>query len=150
WLANSRARREWALRTLHDEVIPRIETPTIALWGLAYKPDTTSTKNSPAIALLDALHPFPVRAYDPQVSLESRRYPHVRQTHTALAACVGADALIIMTPWAESSAIEPRRLAEEMRGRVLIDPFGALDSRKVAQSGFSHFRLGSPARRLAA
>jgi UDPglucose 6-dehydrogenase len=142
WLSNSCSRRDWALRKLHGEVLDRIATPTIAIWGLAYKPDTASTKNSPALALLDALPAFTIRAHDPQVRLPAGAYPNVRQTESALDACVGADVLVVMTPWAEFGGIGLRELAARMRSRTLIDPFGALDTRKCAELGFAHHRLG--------
>lgn len=142
WLANSRSRRDWVLRTLHAEVLDHVAMPVVAIWGLAYKPDTTSTKNSPALALLEALHAFELRAYDPRVRLDTRAYPHVRQPETALEACVGADALVLTTPWPEFSTVDPRGLAERMRGRTIVDPFAALDHRKCAALGFVHHRLG--------
>jgi UDPglucose 6-dehydrogenase len=150
WLANSGSRRDWVLRTLHAEVLDRIATPVVAIWGLAYKPDTASTKNSPALALVEALRPFAIRAYDPQVRLDAGAYPHVRQTATPLEACVGADALVVTTPWAEFGNVEPRELAERMRGRVIIDPFAVFDRRKCTELGFAHHRLGVSTRRCAA
>ncbi|MBK8065034.1 MAG: hypothetical protein IPK29_14045 [Betaproteobacteria bacterium] len=51
WIANSRHRRDWVLRTLYREVLCKHEDPEIAVLGLAYKQDTHSAKNSPVIAL---------------------------------------------------------------------------------------------------
>jgi UDPglucose 6-dehydrogenase len=150
WLTNSRSRREWVLRTLHDSILSRLQRPTIAVWGLAYKPDTTSTKNSPALDLLDALWPFTVQSYDPRVRLENTAYANLRQSDSALDACIGADALAIMTPWKDFAGIVPRHLAKRMRGRVVIDPFAVLDHRKFSEHGFTCYRLGAPARRNAA
>jgi UDPglucose 6-dehydrogenase len=143
WLADSRYRRGWALRTLHRAVPAHRALPTIAVWGLAYKADTTSTKNSPALALLEALRPFPVRAYDPQVKLNDNDGWPV-QPGSALEACRGADALVVMTPWAEFAAIDPAELAEVMAGRVVIDPFRALAGGRWSDLGFDYFRLGAP------
>ena len=150
WLENSQSRREWVLRTLHTQICSRLQKPTIAVWGLAYKPDTTSTKNSPALALLDALRPFSVQTYDPRVRLESPKYSNIRQSNSALDACVGADVLAIMTPWKDFAGIAPQHLAQRMRGRVLIDPFAVLDHRKFAEHGFTCHRLGAPTWRNAA
>lgn len=150
WLTKRRTRHDWVLRTLHTEVMARIPTPVIAVWGIASEPGTTSTKGSPALALLDDLRAFAVRAYDPLVRLGDNSYPAIRQTETALAACVGADVLAIMTPWTEFSSVAPRQLAEEMRGRVLIDPFSALDHRKYEAMGFTVHRRGASAWRRAA
>lgn len=143
WLVNSSRRRDWALRAIHSEVLPGCPEPTIAIWGLAYKPDTKSTKNAPALALIDALKPFSIRAYDPQVVLEQPHAANVIQTRSPLEACRGADALVVMTPWREFSAINAAEIREQMAGRVIIDPFGALDRQRCLALGFAHLRLGS-------
>ena len=145
WLSNSRHRLDWALKTLHAQVVSRCSDPTIAVWGLAYKPDTKSTKNAPALALIEALRPLSVRAYDPQAVLDGDGLSHFSQVGSALDAARGADGLAIMTPWREFSSVEMAQVREMMRGRVIVDPFGALDGLQCAQLGFSHFRLGSPA-----
>jgi UDPglucose 6-dehydrogenase len=66
-------------------------------------------------------------------------------TGSALESCRGADALAIMTPWAEFSTIDPAQVREEMGGQVVVDPFGALDSNRCCAAGLQHFRLGAPA-----
>lgn len=144
WIANSRYRRDWALRVIQAEAISRIENPLIAVWGLAYKQDTTSTKNSPALALVDALKPFHVRAYDPQVILKDGRGPAFAQVPSALEALEGADLLVVMTPWAEFSSIGVALILERMKGRLIVDPFGMLDEQECVEAGFSYFKLGSP------
>lgn len=145
WLSNSRHRRSWVLEILNSQVLSQLDDPTIAVWGLAYKPDTSSTRNSPALALVDALKPFDVRVYDPVVVLDATERPSVVQTQSALDACRGADALTIMTPWREFSTIDLGQIREEMGGRVIIDPFGVIQSTRCASLGFSYFRLGLPA-----
>jgi UDPglucose 6-dehydrogenase len=144
WLANSRHRRDWALRTLHQAVISQHSTPVIALWGLAYKEHTRSTKNSPALALLESLPGFAIRAFDPQVRLAPESHPRFTQAASALEACQGADALVIMTPWPEFASVEATELERAMRGRVIIDPFGVLNHHQPASVGFSYYRLGRP------
>lgn len=144
WLVNSRHRRDWALSAIHSGVLPDCPEPTIAIWGLAYKPDTQSTKNAPSLALLDALTSFAVQVYDPHVVLEPSRAVSVTQVRSALEACRGADALVIMTPWPEFSRIDVAQIRTQMAGRVIIDPFGALDQPRCQALGFVHLRLGSP------
>src|SRR6266542_3364063 len=97
WLANSEHRRDWALRQVHERVIPLAPTPTLAVLGLAYKEDTASTKNSPSLALLADLAPFVVRVYDPAVRARPECHPRLVSTASALEACTGAHALLIMT-----------------------------------------------------
>lgn len=151
WLANSLHRRDWVLRALHAEVLSTRPEPVIALWGLAYKPDTRSMKNAPALSLLEALQPYSVRAYDPQAMLDRPDWTHVRQVATALDVCQGADALVIMTPWSEFSSIDVARIREHLAGRLIIDPHGVLPASHCEALGLRHVRLGSssPARQAA-
>src|SRR5438309_22206 len=58
WLRDSQYRCDWALRKVHALVLSATEDPSLAIWVLAYKANTNSTKNSPALALIDALPPF--------------------------------------------------------------------------------------------
>jgi UDPglucose 6-dehydrogenase len=147
WLANSRHRRDWVLKVLHDEeVLAQSSDPLIAVWGLAYKENTQSTKNSPALALLDAMPHVTTQVYDPHVILERRRFPQALQVPTALEACRGADVLAVMTPWDEFSSLSAASVREVMRGRLIVDPFGVMDHRQCASVGLHHTRLGSPTR----
>ena len=148
WLANSSHRRDWVLKTLHDQVLTQCDDPAIAIWGLAYKPETASTKNSPSLALIEALRPFSVRAYDPQAVLEyatADGASNAVQEQSALEACRGADALAIMTPWREFSSVDLGQVRELMAGRIVVDPFRVLDGDKCSSLGFAHFKLGSSA-----
>jgi len=147
WQLNSRYRRDWALRKLHEAVLGQTENPALAIWGLAYKIDTHSTKNSPSLALISALEPFEKAAYDPQVRIETGTIPNFSQAPTALNACRGADVLIVMTPWKEFAGIPPAQIKAVMRGNVMIDPFGALDRAEAEAAGFSYHRMGSPAQK---
>lgn len=146
WIDDSRYRREWVLRHLQSSVLCSTPEAVVAVWGLAYKAGTASTKNAPAMALLEALRGRCVRAYDPMVSLNGAAGPRVLQTASALEACRGADALVIMAPWPEFSAVKPAQIREHMRGDLLIDPFGAVDGRQWTALGGRYFRLGAPAR----
>jgi UDPglucose 6-dehydrogenase len=146
WLANSRHRRDWVLRLLHTHVLPHCPNPTIALWGLAYKPDTASTKNSPALALVEALEAMTIRAYDPQARWPSSVPPPCSFTQypAPLEACTGADVLAILTPWAQFRTVPPAAIRETMRGRTVIDPFAALDGACCRRVGLDYSRLGEP------
>jgi UDPglucose 6-dehydrogenase len=141
WIANSRYRKDWALRTLHAEVLAHTANPTLAVLGLAYKEDTHSTKNSPSLALLTQLAPFDIRVYDPVVPASAA--PHaVTAAKDSLDACAGADALLIMTPWKEFRALDSAAIAKTLRGRIVIDPYRVLDGAKVRAAGLRHLTLG--------
>jgi UDPglucose 6-dehydrogenase len=142
---NSQYRKLWALRVLHKEVLGRVADPRIAVLGLAYKEDTASTKNSPAVALIENLRPFSVAVYDPIVEVEPGWHPSLDRASTAMEACKGADVLIIMTPWKEFRGIVPEALVEALSGKTVIDPYALLDETRCRALGLSYHRLGSGA-----
>jgi len=142
WQLNSQHRRDWALRQVHEFVLARKPNACLAIWGLAYKPNTHSTKNSPSLALIEALGPFAKTAFDPQIKLDPAQFPNLHLVGAPLDACVGADGLIVMTPWAEFAGILPAKIKTVMAGDVVIDPFGALNHAACAACGLSHYQLG--------
>lgn len=142
WIANSRWRRDWALRTVHREVLSRTSAATIAVWGLAYKENTASIRNSPGVELVTALRGVRRLAYDPAATLDLPGDPLFTQCRGPIDACRAADALLIMTPWPELASIEPAAVRAAMRGRVVIDPYGVLPPRACAAAGLHQLRLG--------
>ena len=142
WQSNSRYRRDWLLRTIHQIGLAGNRDARLALLGLAYKENTHSTKNSPALSLLAALGPCAVRAYDPVVAPRAEWHPNLTAAADPLAACEDADAVLIATPWPQFKTLEPPELARRMRGRVAIDPFACLDRAACASAGLTHLTLG--------
>jgi len=145
WIANSRHRRDWALRTLHNEVLSKLEDPVLAVLGLAYKQDTHSTKNSPSIALLSSLAAFRVRVFDPLVPAAEAPNPRKHGAGSELEACEGADVLVVMTPWPQFRKLEPREIAKRLRGKVVLDPYAVLDAAGCRAAGLAYRTLGAPA-----
>ncbi len=142
WTADSRYRRDWALRTLQAEVLSKHKDPVIAVLGLAYKQDTHSTKNSPSLALLAGLHRFRVRLYDPVVPASAAAHPRGHAAGSALEACEGADALAVMTPWKQFASLEPASLAARLRERIVLDPYAVLDGAGLRKIGVRYLTLG--------
>lgn len=142
WRANSAHRRDWPLRMLHDSTLQRTD-PLIAILGLAYKENTNSTKNSAAIRLARQLQAFRLRVFDPSVGAQAISFHGRAETASdALSACRDADALCIMTPWPMFRTLQAPALAQAMNGRVLIDPYGMIDSAAARACGFDHRVLG--------
>ncbi len=145
WLANSARRRDWVLARLAETVLGGAGDPIVAVLGLAYKEDTASTRNSPALALLASLQGVRVRAYDPVVKADPAWHRAMAAAGSALAACDGAAAVVLMTPWTEFRELDPAAMAKRMEGRVVIDPYRLLDPAKCRAAGLRHHVLGRPA-----
>jgi UDPglucose 6-dehydrogenase len=142
WTANSRYRKDWALRVLHERVLQDNPRPVLGILGLAYKEDTHSTKNSPSLALIEHLAPFDIAVYDPVVPATAAPHPRARGAASPLDACRNADAVLIMTPWRQFRGLAPDAIAEAMRGCVLIDPFRVIDREAARSAGLEHITLG--------
>ncbi|MEQ9560286.1 MAG: nucleotide sugar dehydrogenase [Rhodospirillales bacterium] len=142
WIANSRHRRDWAIRTLRSAVLDRQSDPLVAVWGLAYKENTHSVKNSPSLMTLRQMQETRVRLHDPVVPASAAGHPRAEGADDALAAVAGADALMILTPWPQYGAIAPEEIAAAMRGRVVLDPYRVLDSAAADQAGLVYHTLG--------
>jgi UDPglucose 6-dehydrogenase len=145
FLANSRHRRDWATRVLHDEV--RKADALIGILGLAYKENTHSTKNSPSLALISTLAPWRLKVYDPVVPAAAANHPRAQGAASALAAAEGVDALAIMTSWPAFRELKPADLARAMAGHTVLDPHRVLDERAAVAAGLDYLTLGAPPRR---
>ncbi len=138
---NSRHRKQWPWQVLKSKVLESVPHAAIAVWGLAYKENTHSTKNSPAIALLDHLKGRKIAIYDPAVSADAAGFPGSGAS-SALEASEGADVLCIMTPWPEFRTVAPSDIVARMRGRYVIDPYRVLDPVQARAAGLRCATLG--------
>jgi len=145
WQLNSRYRRDWALRKIHALVFSQNPEARLAIWGLAYKQDTHSTKNSQSLALIESLACAPLSAYDPQVRLAGGAIANLRQAPSALEACHNADALVVMTPWKQFTSIAPAEIKAALRGHIVIDPLRTLDPAACKAAGLTVHQLGAAA-----
>jgi UDPglucose 6-dehydrogenase len=98
---------------------------TIAVLGLAFKPETSDTRASPAFRIIDRLlaHNARVKVYDPQAIANTRRAygDRLQYSETAIDSLVDADCGILVTHWSEFRALQPATFRRVMRQPVLID-----------------------------
>jgi UDPglucose 6-dehydrogenase len=142
WLRNSAHAKFWAARVLDRELLHSKPAARIAVWGLAYKQDTHSLRNSASIELIRTLTGCEIRAHDPVARIEGALFPNVTVHSTALDCLAGADALVIMTPWKEFSGASPEAIARAMGGRLVLDPYGVLPAGACRAAGLRHFQIG--------
>ncbi len=137
YMEHSRYRKQWPA-TQFFEYYNGSADFKVGVLGLAYKINTHSVKNSPALELINALPNIPIAAYDPVVKqLENKS---VSLTENAYQVAQGADIVFLMTPWDEFKALDWQKLVSGMRGKILIDPYRLIPSSQV--KGFQHCVLG--------
>jgi UDPglucose 6-dehydrogenase len=149
WMTNSSHCRDWALRTLHREVLAASPKAVIGVLGLAYKEHTHSTRNSPSLALIAQLTPWRLRVHDPVVPASVVAHPDVTGCASALEAAQGVDALVIMTPWPAFGDLNADQLARSMAGHIVIDPYRVLNGNAIVAARLDYFTLGVPPLRAA-
>jgi UDPglucose 6-dehydrogenase len=143
WIDNSQHRKNWCWGILENCLLAKNPAARIAVLGLAYKENTTSTKNAAAMALLECLKGRDVRVHDPQVPASAASW--AERCGNPLDCAGGADALVVAPPWPQYRALAVDDLTRVMRGRLVIDPYRILDGRRAAAAGFEYHALGMPA-----
>jgi UDPglucose 6-dehydrogenase len=140
-IACNERRADWVRRKLDEHVFAEVEHPTIAVWGLAYKKNTRSTKNSIALRVIESLRGRGrVRAWDPAVGAADVAVAAeiVERRDDALA---GADGLLVLADWDEFATPSAEALAA-MRRRVVIDAVGVVQLRPDALDGVRVVAMG--------
>lgn len=156
WLKNSQHRRNWVLDCIRKEVLNAVEKPVICILGLAYKPNTHSTKNSQALALIEELlliADVAIHTHDPIVAkyysqaLPANQATRIQQFKNVPEALQEADALIIMTPWDCYQQLSLDFLLHHMRGKTIIDPYRLLklNPQHLLLTAGNYFSLGQTA-----
>ncbi len=115
----------------------------VALLGLAFKPGTDDTRDSPAITIAESLieKGVMVQASDPMV-VELDRVPSLRVLSDPFEAMREADAVVLLTEWQDFVDLDFVKVAERMRGKVVIDGRNALDPATVMDAGLIYEGIG--------
>lgn len=121
---------------------------TIAVWGLAFKPDTDDMRAAPSRALMEALWlaGARVQAYDPAAMAECRRLYGERDdlllAGDRIQAVKGADALVICTEWKAFRSVDFHWLRQQLRSAVVIDGRNLYDPQAVTNAGLTYRAIG--------
>jgi UDPglucose 6-dehydrogenase len=120
----------------------------IALWGLAFKPNTDDMREAPSRVLMEALWAAgaTVHAYDPQSMQETRRIYGDRKDlvlhASAEATLKGADALVVVTEWQEFRSPDFETIRRSLKAPVIFDGRNLYDPKLMAKQGFRYFGIG--------
>ena len=119
---------------------------TVAMWGLAFKPETDDMREAPSLVLIDLLIKAgaTVKVYDPVAMYECRRRigDSVIYAKDLYDAAVGADALMLVTEWKEFRMPNAKTLLQKMKGRLILDGRNILDHDELRQAGFEYHCIG--------
>jgi UDPglucose 6-dehydrogenase len=121
---------------------------TIAVWGLAFKPNTDDIREAPALVIIDELLALgaQVRAFDPEAmenvkALYGDRVQFCEKMYDALD---GADCLAILTEWSEFRTPDFGQMARLLREKIIFDGRNVYDLEQVKEMGFHYVSVGRP------
>lgn len=121
---------------------------TLAVWGLAFKPNTDDMREAPSRVLMEEAWDagVKIRAYDPQAMHETRKIYGEREDLTlcssAQEALQGADALVLVTEWQEFRSPDFDLLRRELSHPVIFDGRNVYDPKVMNRQGFTYYGIG--------
>ena len=149
----NQAQRNTVIQKLQEKLYI-LKGRTIGLLGLAFKPDTDDLRDAPALHIAERLVQMGarVKAYDPVASEACRaQHPELKMRYcaTALELAEDADALVVVTEWAEFRALDLSELAKRMASPVLVDGRNLFTAEEAAAAGFDYLGIGRCTRQRA-
>src|ERR1700704_3881534 len=140
---NDIRKRAMARKVLN--VVGGLRGKTVAVLGLTFKPDTDDMREAPSIPLVTGLLDMgaKVRAHDP-VGMEQARseLPDIEYCDDPYACVHGADAMVIITEWAQFRALDLERLKREMAHPVVVDLRNIYRHEDMTALGFTYESVG--------
>ncbi len=140
---NHRQRR--AMLPKIEKLVGGLEGKTIAVLGLAFKPETNDMREAPSLEIIEGLlkSGAMVRAYDPVAMLEAAEIlPEVNYADDEYAAVTNADALVFVTEWNQFRALDMRRIRDLMRSPRIADLRNIYEPEDMRELGFEYVGVG--------
>ncbi|RGN30931.1 UDP-glucose dehydrogenase family protein [Bacteroides oleiciplenus] len=123
-----------------------INGKTIAIWGLAFKPETDDMREAPALVLIDKIISVggSVKVYDPIAMPECKRRigDKVVYCKDMYEAVIDVDTLLLVTEWKEFRMPSLEVLNKTMKNKVIIDGRNIYDAKEMIESGFDYYKIG--------
>jgi len=146
--AVNKRQKQLLFRKIHAFFAGDLKGKTIAVWGLAFKPNTDDMREAPARELLEALWSAgaKVRAYDPVAMGEARRLygerPDLALVDSAESALDGADALALVTEWQEFRSPDFDLIRDSLSRKVIFDGRNLYDPAMVKSFRLTYHGIG--------
>ena len=118
----------------------------LAIWGLAFKPNTDDIREAPALTIIKDLHEAGahIKVYDPEAmkNVKNQIGNIVDYSENQYDALEGADALIIATEWSEFRTPDFNKMASLLKNKVIFDGRNLFDLSKMEECGFHYESVG--------
>ena len=142
--------KKFLFRQIFNHFKGSVSERTIAVWGLAFKPNTDDMRQAPSIPLIERMlaNGIFVQAYDPRAAKNAETVlgprEEVMYTDTAFDALNGADALVLVTEWDEFCDPDVTRMRDAMKTPVIFDGRNLFDPQHMRDQGMVYYSIGRP------
>jgi len=136
--------RAYMVQKIRDEM-GSLKNKTLAVLGLAFKPNTDDIRDAPALTIVQSLQKegAKIRAYDPVAMKEAaRQIPKMKCCKDAYDAMKGADAVVLITEWNQFRNLDLARILTLLREPFFFDLRNVYDPQKMKAKGFRYFSVG--------
>jgi len=119
---------------------------TIAIWGLAFKPETDDMREAPSVSLIGALlkSGCKVKAYDPVAKQEAMKKfgTHIELVDHAYDVLKGSDGLAILTEWNEFRSPDFEAIRQDLKSPVIFDGRNLFNRKSLEAQGITYYCIG--------
>ena len=123
-----------------------LQCKKIALWGLAFKPNTDDIRDAPAIDMINALTAAgaTITAYDPEAmpNVKNKIGDKIKYATNQYEALTGTDILVIATEWSEFRTPDFEIIEKELPSKVIFDGRNLFDVAKMKEMGYHYESIG--------
>ncbi len=124
-----------------------VSKKTIAVWGLAFKPDTDDLREAPALKLIEELllQGAHVRLYDPVAMPKAQKlltHPNITWCRDEYHAAEGSDGIALVTEWKQFRFVDLDTIAKSMKGKNFFDGRNQYKMDEMKAKGFHYFGIG--------
>jgi UDPglucose 6-dehydrogenase len=129
-----------------SQLVGELKGKRIAVWGLAFKPNTDDMREAASLVLIEELLAAgaTVVAHDPVAMHETQRRigDKITYAESSYDALAGADALVVVTDWNEYRHPDFARIKESLRSPIVVDGRNLYDTAKMRKLGFTYSSIG--------
>jgi UDPglucose 6-dehydrogenase len=136
---------------LFDKIMNRfqgnIRGKTFAMWGLSFKPNTDDMREAPSLVLIDRIIKAggSIQAFDPVAMNETKHMigDIIKYCNTEYEALIAADALLIVTEWADFRSPDFNRIKESLLHPIVFDGRNIYERKELNELGFEYYGIGT-------
>lgn len=143
------AQKQALVKKIKERLGEDLSGKILAVWGLAFKPDTDDMRESPAITIINALTELGARiqAYDPKAMAEAKKCylkgnEKIDYCESKYDALKGADALVLVTEWKEFRSPDFYEIRERLKAPVIFDGRNQYNAKNLAKYGLDYYQIG--------